>query len=331
MGYHQVMKYGHEVDVRNITKINHYRDALKQYQNKDSDVLNNIFKKDGDFYNMDFDVVVGNPPYNGDTYIDFVRFGFRKATKYVCMITPAKWQAKDNSKNKEFRRDIVPYMSKIVYYPDTGDVFNVRLQGGISYYLLNKSKNTNSPVLVKNVCRRVKYFNSTWESMSILNQKCVLYNNKIRAVIDKVGAFNKSFNQLDFGYTPNRVNVCSAMNTSDASGSNSFQMFGKDGQILMTTPFNIIYDGKYTDKIVFSSDSNDECESYVSYIDTKFVRFMFLMSYCRNTIDETGVWRFVPDPGPFDHIFTDEELYKKYNLTDNEIDLIESVIKDRTE
>lgn len=97
----------------------------------------------------------------------------------------------------------------------------------------------------------------------------------------------------------------------------------------MTTPFNIVRDGKYTDKIVFSSDSNDECESYVSYIDTKFVRFMFLMSYCRNTIDETGAWRFVPDPGAFDHIFTDDELYKKYNLTQDEIDLIESVIKER--
>lgn len=40
-------------------------------------------------------------------------------------------------------------------------------------------------------------------------------------------------------------------------------------------------------------------------------------------------WRFVPDPGAFDHIFTDDELYKKYNLTQDEIDLIESVIKER--
>lgn len=145
------------------------------------------------------------------------------------MITPAKWQAKGGPKNEAFRRDIVPYMSKIVYYPDTGDIFRIRLQGGVSYYLLDKFKNINSPVLVKNVCKRVKYFNSAWESISILNQKCVLYNNKIRAIVDKVGAFSKSFNQLDFGYTPKLVNVCSAMNTSDASGSNSFQMFGKDG------------------------------------------------------------------------------------------------------
>ena len=40
-------------------------------------------------------------------------------------------------------------------------------------------------------------------------------------------------------------------------------------------------------------------------------------------------WRFVPDPGSFDHIFTDKELYEKYNLTDEEIGIIESVIKER--
>lgn len=40
-------------------------------------------------------------------------------------------------------------------------------------------------------------------------------------------------------------------------------------------------------------------------------------------------WQFIPDPGSFDHIFTDDELYKKYNLTPEEINIIESVIKER--
>lgn len=41
------------------------------------------------------------------------------------------------------------------------------------------------------------------------------------------------------------------------------------------------------------------------------------------------VWKFVPAPEVFDHIFTDDELYKKYDLTDEEITIIESVIKER--
>lgn len=107
-------------------------------------------------------------------------------------------------------------------------------------------------------------------------------------------------------------------------------MFSSDGTILMTTPS---YVGKNIDrgdsKVMFSSDNIVECESFNSYINTKFVRFMILMRYCRNTVNNDESWSFVPDPGVFDHIFTDEELYKKYNLTQEEINIIESVIKDR--
>ena len=42
-------------------------------------------------------------------------------------------------------------------------------------------------------------------------------------------------------------------------------------------------------------------------------------------------WRFVPAPpsGKFDHIYTDEELYKAFNLPQKYIDVIETVIKER--
>lgn len=54
------------------------------------------------------------------------------------MITPAKWQAKGGLKNEAFRRDIVPYMSKIVYYPDCTDIFNIDIAGGITYYSIER-------------------------------------------------------------------------------------------------------------------------------------------------------------------------------------------------
>ena len=77
-----------------------------------------------------FDVVVGNPPYNNDIYLDFVTLAQAIQTQNVCMITPAKWQAKGGPKNEAFRRDIVPFMDKIIYYPYTNDIFNIQLQGG---------------------------------------------------------------------------------------------------------------------------------------------------------------------------------------------------------
>ena len=61
---------------------------------------------------MKFDVVLGNPPYNNDIYLDFVTLGHNIIKQNGCeiMITPAKWQAKGGEKNEAFRKDIVPYM-----------------------------------------------------------------------------------------------------------------------------------------------------------------------------------------------------------------------------
>lgn len=81
--------------------------------------------------NMRFDVVIGNPPYNNDIYLDFVTLGHSLASQYTVMITPAKWQAKGGKKNVDFRKHIVPYMSKIVFYPNSKDVFDVVEQGGV--------------------------------------------------------------------------------------------------------------------------------------------------------------------------------------------------------
>lgn len=53
-----------------------------------------------EFKTVKFDVVIGNPPYNNDLYLDFVQLGYQLSSNYVCMITPAKWQAKGGGRMK---------------------------------------------------------------------------------------------------------------------------------------------------------------------------------------------------------------------------------------
>ena len=78
---------------------------------------------------------------------------------------------------------------------------------------------------------------------------------------------------------------------------------------------------------VFNTEA--EAISFISYLNTRLVRFLVLMNAYTVEIINNETWRFVPDPGAFDHIFTDAELYVKYNLTEEEINIIESVIKPR--
>lgn len=63
----------------------------------------------------------------------------------------------------------------------------------------------------------------------------------------------------------------------------------------------------------------------MSYIATKFFRFLVLLKKNSQNAPK-GVYQFVPQQD-FSVSWTDEKLYKKYNLTKEEIEFIESMIK----
>ena len=71
--------------------------------------------------------------------------------------------------------------------------------------------------------------------------------------------------------------------------------------------------------------SKEECENLMSYISTKFFRFLVLLK--KNTQNAAkGVYHLVPQQD-FSKPWTDAELYEKYGLTDEEITFIDSLIK----
>lgn len=71
--------------------------------------------------------------------------------------------------------------------------------------------------------------------------------------------------------------------------------------------------------------SKEQCENIISYIKTKF--FRYLVSIKKKTQNgPRGVYQFVPLQD-FSTPWIDEKLYKKYNLSQEEIDFIESSIK----
>jgi site-specific DNA-methyltransferase (adenine-specific) len=67
------------------------------------------------------------------------------------------------------------------------------------------------------------------------------------------------------------------------------------------------------------------CENVISYISTRFFRFLVLQKKTSQNAAK-GVYQFVPLQD-FSHPWTDEMLYKKYGLTDEEIAFIESMIR----
>lgn len=105
------------------------------------------------------------------------------------------------------------------------------------------------------------------------------------------------------------------------SGSDTFP------HSILSKPFygepNTICNQSYL--VIGPFDSKEICLNVMSYISTKLFRFMVLQK--KNAQHAMrGVYQFVPIQD-FSKPWTDAELYAKYNLTEEEIAFIESMIK----
>jgi site-specific DNA-methyltransferase (adenine-specific) len=103
---------------------------------------------------MQFDVVIGNPPYQlgqsgGDAigsfampiYQKFVQAAKALDPRYVVMVTPSRWFAGGRGLD-EFRQEMLTdrRMRALVDYPDSREVFpGVDIAGGVSYFLWDSS------------------------------------------------------------------------------------------------------------------------------------------------------------------------------------------------
>jgi len=71
-----------------------------------------------------------------------------------------------------------------------------------------------------------------------------------------------------------------------------------------------------------------EALNFSSYLRSRFVRFLVsLRTNTQHLYSER--FAFVPDL-PMDRVWSDAELYAKYNLADEEIEYIESIIRPMT-
>lgn len=359
---------------------------------------------------MKFDVIVGNPPYNNDAYLDFVTDAHEMSNQYDCMITPAKWQAKtdgkpENSKtedkNEKFRRDIVPYMDKIVYHRDSKDIFDIGDTSGISTICIGKNR---SSLEVKLCCDKNETFNT--DEFEVHDEVSpVLLSHKILNVIGKFGQLGDGFKQslyvknTDTGegnlsgqlgfkrftytseqergeklkqagmvevmqgdkvvgykkieelFTTNNLDKFKCIqNCMVVNGSSS--PFGTDGKalgssrIFVLKPYQV---PKGSFQVLRYFDSEAEGNSFASFINSKCISFLICVSACGQTLTKE-FFRFVPDPNdwtctyvdaPHPNVEPDEKgyyeldgkrycsLYVRYKLTKDDINIIESVIKER--
>lgn len=142
--------------------------------------------------NMQFDVIVGNPPYQlstGDTsdspiYQLFVQQAIALDPRYLLMVTPSRWFTGGKGLD-EYRERMISdrRIQKIVDFPRSMETFpGVEIKGGVSYFLWTKDSEGD--------CEFTTVLGGEIQSKSIRDLRdgkgVVIRDNLASSIIDKV-------------------------------------------------------------------------------------------------------------------------------------------------
>lgn len=329
-------------------------------------------------FNMKFDVIIGNPPYQLNVGIEkedyaisiydkFVLQAKKLAPRYLSMIIPARWYAGGRGLDDFRDKMLHDNRLRIIHdFPESTDCFTgVVIQGGVCFFLWKRDEIGN--------CKVYTHMNGkieTDEERPLLEKYCetfIRYNQSV-SILRKVQTLEEqTFEKLVSSQTPfgiitsykgnqrkendtdlkmyisgheKEYKGCSAFAPIDkVTKGNEMIKWHKvyipksygGGQsfphMIIGKPFygepNSICNQSYL--VVGPFQDKKICDYAISYIKTKFFRFLVLQR--KNAQDAMRqVYQFVPLQD-FSHPWTDEMLYKKYKLTEEEIAFIESMIR----
>lgn len=292
-------------------------------------------------------------------YQHFVRLAKALEPEYISMIMPARWYAGGKGLDY-FRAEMLAdtRIRVLVDYFDSSACFpGVEIKGGVCYLLWERDKRGQCEVVSRrggkeSVAKRELSTDGTFirfnESVSILKK-----TRKEFSPFDVLVSSSKPFGLRTFvsGAPKSRtrtVRLFSNKQRSSAPGYIEFnripgnrewvnahkvlisRAYGAGDEFphqILNVPFYAPPNSACTETylVVGPFESKEICENVMSYMHTKFFRFLVLQK--KNTQDATSrVYSFVPVQD-FSKPWTDAELYAKYDLTADEIAFIESMIR----
>lgn len=292
-------------------------------------------------------------------YDKFVTQAKKMNPNYLLMIIPSRWFAGGRGLD-DFREEMLKdkRISKIIDFPRSSDCFpGVEIKGGVCYFLWDSNKKSddceittirgseistmNRKLLEKNSNTFLRYN----ESINIYHK----VKNKKEDTFDKIVSSMKPFGFRTFykGKKENKENTIKLYaNKSIAFVAETDIIINKEWikeyKVYVTRSYGAGEDFPHqilnkpilglpntccteTYIILGIYSSKKRAENAISYIKTRFFRFLVLL--IKNTQDAPKkVYQFVPMQN-FDEEWTDEKLYKKYGLTPEEIAFIESMVR----
>jgi site-specific DNA-methyltransferase (adenine-specific) len=317
--------------------------------------------------NMKFDVIIGNPPYQLNTgsssaqatplYDKFVQQAKKLNPRYLSMIIPSRWYSGGMGLNA-FRSGMLndKNIRILVDYPNAKDCFpGIELRGGVCYFVWDRDNsgeceytnisNGSSNTIVRDLSQYSTFirWNQALQIVKKINDK---KEGSLAEIISTVSPFGlptslrgktgKSKDSLvlhssgGVGYiSPNEIktgvdliNKYKVLISQTISGNMEVPPFKVIAILKVLKPKEVC---THSYLIAGASDDEDKAQNLKSYLETKFVRLLLTQSVSGIHISRNS-FVFVPLQD-FSEPWTDEKLYKKYNLNQEEIDFIESMIR----
>jgi site-specific DNA-methyltransferase (adenine-specific) len=320
--------------------------------------------------NMQFDVIIGNPPYQLDTggsgrqakpiYQLFVQNAIKLAPRFLSMVVPSRWFAGGMGLSG-FREEMLNcgHISQLTDFETASDVFpGVDIAGGICYFLWDKSHSgdcvvtnvrSNSEQSLKRRLNEFPIFIRDSKAVTIL-RKIAKKENLASNLSDLVSSI-RPFG-IPTNYPPAKSGIpcwfiqrigLGYARREDITDTNGYLRKWKllipkapiAGQTDFSKPVRF-----YHNKNAFIAKPGEICtESYIvacafptkfevlsfkSYLFTKLVRFLILQTVVSQDVNRMN-FSFVPMVS-FDRMWSDQQLRRKWGISEDDWDYIDSRI-----
>jgi len=285
--------------------------AIKQI----SDKINIV--EDRHSLNMDFDLIIGNPPFKGQLHLEFLKDALKRS-KNVRLIHPSGWLYRNNTKlESEVKQLLKNRLFKLTLFNGNSTFKGMEFQSPL--VITEAAEKSDSFILEYGTNGNKYELNNIYDIPSGYWEPTQI-NYELRDFIYKEASKSNLYSFFGTHSGGSYLNINEVVGHHSKS-STSFFMNDFYAFFYKNSDMN----GSEIREKVVNLNTDQERDYLISYLKTKFARFSLALNKVNSWNVSKRYFEAVPIP-PLDREWDDNSVNLYYNLTEEQINSIDSFI-----